>query len=290
MPSEDELAAVAELVATLQARPQDRIPFFGDTPQEIAAWLESWEPAWHRSSRVTDGDVGLSGYIGAELDESLGRCWIHGPLVAEAPWEETAAELFEALLTDVVPRSIEDHELAGDVANERLAAFASRHGFRTGAVHHLISLAASDIERLSASHISTIRPEHRQAFLALHSELFPGTYYSGSQLLEQADSDQAAVLGLVSGGELVGYAAGRIDEGGNGYVDFVGVVPARRREGHARALVSALCRTLLARKPIERVSLTVSGENVAALALYDALGFERTSSAIGYRRRPEPAA
>ncbi len=189
-----------------------------------------------------------------------------------------------------MPRAVEDHELAGDVANERLAAFASRHGFRTGGVHHLISLAASHIERLPESDIRTIRPEHRQAFLELHAELFPGTYYSGSQLLGQADSDQVAVLGLVSGDELVGYAVGRIDEGESGYIDFVGVVPTRRREGHGRALVAAISRALRARQPISRVSLTVSGENVAALALYDALGFERTSSAFGYRRRPEPAA
>ncbi len=189
-----------------------------------------------------------------------------------------------------MPRAVEDHELAGDVANERLAAFASRHGFKTGGVHHLISLPASDIERLPTADIPTIRPEHRQAFLELHAELFPGTYYSGSQLLEQGNSDQAVVLGLVSSGELVGYAAGRIDEGGNGYLDFVGVVPTRRREGHARALVSAISRTLHARQPISRVSLTVSGENVAAQALYDALGFERTSSGVGYRRRPELAA
>jgi ribosomal protein S18 acetylase RimI-like enzyme len=184
-----------------------------------------------------------------------------------------------------VPDSVGDHSLAGDVANARLAAFAARHGFAAGGTHHLLSLPAAGIDRLPAVGAAAISPEHREAFLELHTELFPDTYYSGSQLLEQAGSEQAIVLGFVSDRELVGYAAGRIDEGGDGYIDFVGVAPTRRREGHGRTLVAGLSRALRERQPISRVGLTVGDENAAALALYDALGFERASSGVGYRRR-----
>lgn len=132
-----------------------------------------------------------------------------------------------------------------------------------------------------------IADEHRSPFLRLHAELFPHASYSGDQLLEQASTRKATVLGLVSHGELAGYAAGRIDESDAGYIEFVAVAPAFRRQGHGRTLVAALGRALRTDGPISQLRLTVSGENAAALALYDALGFRRASSAVGYRRRPE---
>ncbi len=215
--------------------------------------------------------------------------WIHGPVVDDPDWDGAADALLASLYAEVPTTSAKDHEFAGDAANERLAAFASRHGFVAGKVHYLLSLAAPEVERLPPASVPPIQEAHEQAFLDLHEDLFPGTYYSGRQLLDQAARGDAIVLGLADGDHLVGYVAGRIDEGGDGYVDFVGVAPDRRRHGHGASLVAAFSRALAARAPIGAVRLTVSSENAGALALYDALGFARTSSAVGYRRRAEPS-
>jgi len=229
------------------------------------------------------------GFIGAELDESLSRVWIHGPVVDAPDWERVADALLAALHDAVPAMSSKDHEFAGDVANARLAAFATRHRFVGGNVHHVLSLDVRRIGELPASSVPPVQPTHEQAFLELHDQLLPGTYYSGRQLLDQAARRDADVLGLVDGDQLVGYVAGRIDEGGDGYIDFVGVAPNRRRQGHGVGLVAAISRVFAERAPIAAVRLTVSSENFAALDLYDTLGFVCTSSAVGYRRRAAPS-
>lgn len=285
-PRADELDAVATFAAGLQVRPEQRTAGLGRTPAEIGVYLESWATPWHDKSRVADLDGALVGFAACEPDEKLGRAWIYGPLVAEDEWDAIA----DHLLTDVMaeaPPAIADFELSGDLANVRLAALAQRHGFAAGVPHFLLTLDATMIAPSAAGGVIPLPREHEHAFVALHDLLFPGTYYSGAQLLERAADGTQTVLALVADGELVGYAAGRLDEAGDGYVDFVGVEPAVRREGYGRALVLALCRTLGDDHPIGRVTLTVSSENGAALALYDDLGFRRESSSVGYRLRPD---
>lgn len=275
-------------MARLQTRSETRNAFFGDNAEEIAALLTAWETSWVDTSLVTERGGQIVGFIGAELDESLGRVWIHGPVVAVPDWDGVADALLAAL-DGALPAMPWDRELAGDVANAQLAVLASRHGFVAGEVHHVLTLGAASVEDLPASSVSPLSPSHEQAFFELHAQLFPGTYYSGPQLLGQAARGEADVLGLADGDELVGYVAGRIDEGGDGYIDFVGVARDRRREGHGALLVAAISRALAERAAIAAVRLTVSCENRAALVLYDTLGFVRTSSAVGYRRRVEPS-
>ena len=230
------------------------------------------------------------GFIGVELDESLSRVWIHGPVVGAPDWDSFADALLAALHDAVPAMASKDHELAGDVANARLAALATRHGFVGGTVHYVLALDAARIGALPVSSVPLVELAHEQAFLELHDQLFPGTYYSGRQLLDQAARGDADVLGLVRGDQLVGYVAGRIDEGGVGYIDFLGVSSSNRRQGHGVVLVAAISRAFAERGPIAAVRLTVSSENSAALALYDRLGFVRTSSAVGCRRPAAPSA
>src|SRR5262249_35182124 len=177
------------------------------------------------TSRVAERGRRLVGFVGAEIDESLDRVWFYGPVVDDPDWHVVADALLAALTTGVPGSTGKTAEVVGDVANARLAAFAERHGFGAGKVHHLLALPAPMIESLERPELAPIAVEHESAFVARHEELFPGTYYSGPQLLDQAARGKAVVLGVIDDGRLVGYAAGRVDEGGDGYLDFVGVAP-----------------------------------------------------------------
>lgn len=289
-PRTDELEAVAAFVATQQARAESRDAFFGEEPEEIAALLTSWETPWTDTSRIDERGGEVVGFVGAEIDDSLSRMWIHGPLAKGTDWDATAEALLVALMSGVSRTSAKDQELAVDVRNERAGRLATRLGFVAGPVHHILRLDRAGIGSLPTTPSAVAIDERcEQAFVALHESLFPGTYYSGPQLLEQAARRKALVLGRVHVDQLVGYAAGRIDEGGNAYIDFVGVAADHRRDGHGAALVVALTRALAAQSPIDEVRLTVSSENRGALALYDALGFARASSVVAYRRPAEPS-
>jgi ribosomal protein S18 acetylase RimI-like enzyme len=151
----------------------------------------------------------------------------------------------------------------------------------------VLALDAAGIARLEPASADPVDPAHDEAFVTLHEQLFPGTYYSGRQLLDMAARGDAVVLGVADADALVGYAAGRIDESGDGYLDFVGVAESHRRQGHGSTLVRAISLELDARGAIDEVRLTVRSENEAGLALYDALGFAPASSLVGYRRAAE---
>jgi ribosomal protein S18 acetylase RimI-like enzyme len=284
--TKDELPAIASFVAALQARPEDRIGYFGDTPEEIAALLASWGSPWFASARLVERRGAIVGFAAAELDESLGRAWVHGPLVGDSAWDELADELFRELLA-IAPPAIEDFELLGDVANVRLARLAERHGFTAGAVNHVLGLDATGIQRLPNLSAPGLSSEHERAFVELHDTLFPATYYPGPTLLERSARGESVIVAIADSVSLIAYAAGQIDEVGAGYIDFVGVAPEKRREGRGRTVVVALTRALDDRQRIPSVRLVVSSTNEPALALYDSLGFERVSSMVGYRRRPE---
>jgi ribosomal protein S18 acetylase RimI-like enzyme len=276
-------------VGALQARPEHRIGYFGDTDTEIAALLASWATPWPTTARIAERDGTLVGFAAADLDEATGRAWVHGPLVDDPEWESVADALLREVV-DAAPPGIDDFELVGDVANVRLAALADRHAFTAGEVHHLLTLDRAGIRSLPTLEAAPLARELEDDLVALHDSLFPATYYPGRTLLERAARHESEIVIVAEAGSLVAYGAGQIDEVGAGYVDYVGVPPQQRRRGRGRTAVVALIRALRARRDIPYARLVVAGSNVGALALYDSLGFTRTSSMVGYRRRPEVAA
>src|SRR4029077_12267707 len=124
----------------------------------------------------------------------------------------------------------------------------------------------------------------READLArlaqLHGQCFPEEAWNSSAL--------ATVLAMPGADGRVFYAAagapcGLLLEqclGPEGEILTLGVAPASRRCGIARALIGDLI--LRARASgVQRLLLEVAADNVVALALYDSIGFGR----LGTRRR-----
>ena len=281
----EELEELARFVGRHQERPESNVPFFGSTPEEVAAEIAAWGPSWFETCLVAKRDGDLVGFIGANVDGELGRAWVHGPFVEPASWHELADRLLERCTADATARGADDHELAGDSANERLGELAGRHGFERRTPSKSLELGRNELARLPPASVPPLEADDEGAFVELHERLFPATYYSGSQLVHQHARREAIVLALVEHGVLTGYAAGRIHATGEGYVDFVGVAEDARGEGRGRRLVTSICRRLLDEAPVSKISLTVYEDNVAALALYDRLGFELAASVVGYRRR-----
>lgn len=72
---------------------------------------------------------------------------------------------------------------------------------------------------------------------------------------------------------------------GEAYVTNVGVLPEYRRNGIARALVSAAINAAEERE-CEFITLEVRESNAAAIALYEALGFENAGRRKGFYTKP----
>jgi ribosomal protein S18 acetylase RimI-like enzyme len=278
-----ELPALSAFIARFQAKPATRIAYFGASAAAIAAEIESWGSGWSDQCLVAERGEEVLGFVGVDVDHELGRAWIHGPFVEDQHWDVLADRMLHRA---VAVAGVDDLELVGDAANERLSALALRNAFSRGRLSFALEIDRERVARLPNAVLPRLEGSQRAAFAALHEKLFPRTYYSGAQLAEQSAGGEATVLVLVEHGRLVGYAVGRIDSGGEGYVDFVGVTEDARGSGRGRRLMTAICQALLEQPERSKVSLTVYEDNRAALALYDALGFTRAASMIGFRRLP----
>jgi len=288
-----ELDAVVTFIAEEQARPERRCTYVGTRPDGIRAELDALEPPWSQTLRVVATDAGeLRGAVVVEWDEGSGRSWVLGPWVAgdAAAWDELAPGLLDAALSQL-PITITRHEVCSDVSNELLAELAAEVGWVPTEVNHAYVVDEAAVaawpDDAPTVPVRDATADDREAIAPLHEAEFPGTYATVQQLLD-GQADGSWVLLVVPGaeGSIAGYAAGRVQPDGEGYIDYLVVHPEARRTGVGRRLVTALGRELLAASTTGRVHLTVQDQRADARALYDALGFRLDESFVAYRSEP----
>jgi len=276
----DEMGAVVQMIAAEQARPERNIVYVGNESDGIRAELDELEPDWATTARVVGApDGSIRGAVIVELDEEIGRAWIFGPWVAGDDWEACASELFDAAL-EQVPDAVAARECSGLVANVRLQSLAESRGWQRTAVHHALAIDAATVDswRGTSGQLRLATPDDLDGIAALHDAEFPGTHTSTDRML-----DRMTVIVATDGPVLTGYAAGQVHPDGEGYIDYVGVDPARRREGIGRQLVMDLTRGLIDAAPRGVVALAVDDNRTAARALYASLGFVTQMTFVAYR-------
>jgi ribosomal protein S18 acetylase RimI-like enzyme len=279
-----ELDALVSLLAAEQVRLDRNIPFLGDDAAGIRAELGALEPPWTSTARVLrDADGTIAGVSMVERDESIGRAWIYGPWIFgdDDAWTDRAADLLDAALAQLPAGA--DVELLGEVANVRLAALAAQFDFTASGVSHVLTIDAEGVSKLPADANRPLREavaDDLAAIRPVHDAEFPNTHTPAARVI----SELVTVVAMTDDGTVTGYAAGKVQPDGEGYIDYVGVETTARGQGIGRDLVSALTRELFAASPKQQVALVVDDDRVAARALYASLGFERITSMVGYRR------
>lgn len=287
-----DLDDVVRLIAAEQGRPERRSTYVGVDPVGIRAELDALRPPWAETLRVVTGpDGALRGAVVVEWDETLGRSWILGPWVAgdAAAWDDLAPGLLDAAI-EQLPGAVTRHEVCTDVSNELLAELVAERGWKPTEVNHALVIDEATVAAWPDDDpslpIRDARPADADAIRPLHDAEFPGTYASADQLLTgQADGSRVVLVVPAPQGDdgPLGYAAGRVQADGEGFIDFVAVRPDVRGGGVGVRLVTALTRELLAAARSGRVSLTVQVRREEARHLYERLGFRLDESFVAYR-------
>ena len=211
---------VLTLLERLQSMPDHHIGYHGETRAELAD--EYADMNWpHATILAVDEADRVHGVLTAEIDETLGRVWWHGPFVdvpadhpaADRIWERTADALYARARTLPELREIADSELFGHVEHRRLAQFAQRHGFPAGTYTSVLALDGVELVRLIGSvpdrstgpdaiEIAELPTPPTDsvvmaAFIRLHDECFPNTNKSAAQILT-GDGDHTLVVPAVA--------------------------------------------------------------------------------------------
>jgi ribosomal protein S18 acetylase RimI-like enzyme len=284
---ESDLDEVLDLVADQQADPSRGTTMLGDTREGIAAELAELEPAWAGTLRVAREDGRLVGAVVAEWDADNGRAWVFGPWVAgdDGAWTRVAEPLLDAALAQL-PAGIDRCELAGDVSNVRMAALAASLGWTAGVVNHVYVADAEAASRWPDPVVSvrTGSAADREVIRPVHDAEFPATYASVERLLPDEPDEKFHVVVATDGPRFLGYAAGRVQPDGDGYLDYLAVPDAARGDGAGRDLLVTLGRWLVEHSPHHDVNLTVQDHRAPARRLYESLGFRLELSMVGYER------
>jgi ribosomal protein S18 acetylase RimI-like enzyme len=286
------LDAVVELIAGQQQQRDRHVVYVGEQPDGIRAELEALDPPWTDTVRVLhDGGV-LRAAVLSEWDHTIGRAWIFGPWIDgdDEAWARWARQLVASQL-DQLPPTLTSHELSGTTENERLARLAAELGWSATEVNLAYVFESSTRDELPTPGDDGLRgvvAQDVELIAPLHDLEFPSTYFTAQQLVERAATGEHVVLVATSDdGRFAGYAAGRIQPDGHGYIDFVAVEPSTRGAGAGRRLVTGLVRRLLPAATTGQVHLTVQEHRAPARALYASLGFRLDIGFVGYRS-PSP--
>ena len=96
------------------------------------------------------------------------------------------------------------------------------------------------------------------------------------------DRAGSTILGGFDGERLIATAMVGHD-GHRGWVYYLAVTPARQREGHGRALMSA-CEEWLVSRQVPKLNLMIRGSNEEAIGFYAALGYATDDRVVMSKR------
>ena len=132
-----------------------------------------------------------------------------------------------------------------------------------------------EIVRMEAAHVPQIAALERSAFPDPWSE---------SSVASELDNPLSLWLVAQAGGEVLGYVGSQSVMGEADMMNLA-VLPAARRRGIARALVTALIREL-AGGGVHSLTLEVRASNQAAILLYGSRGFRGMGRRKNYYEHP----
>lgn len=280
--SREDFPAIARFLAEQNRIPESQCIHSGEGYESILRTMIKWDDVSEICFVVAIQDGRLLGVLGCEFDEELGRGWLWGPFALTADWNELAANLLEQLLT-LLPTAVRRLDFFLNQANQRAYRFYLAHGFREPQVSHVY--VAEDRQALPflLEPCGPLQPEQFGRLRALHDTIFPNTYYTGQDILDQLDGNHQVFI-CAQGEDLLGYVYATLDESGDGYLEFLGVRPDARGKGLGKCLLLTALKWLFEIKDVSTVGLTVSDDQNSARSLYEKVGFHIRYTGLSARK------
>ncbi|MFA1821066.1 GNAT family N-acetyltransferase [Virgibacillus oceani] len=261
------LKDTASFIAKLNQQEVHHIGFCGTNPEEIQNAIK--EDVSEMTGAVEDGK--LIGWIGADIDKDTAEVW--GPFVGVEYKSEVAFDMWRNLL-DKIPASVNNFDLFSNKENKFVKKFAERLQFEQATDQAVLIFQKENVEKLPKTDLKELTQTDHMAFIRLHDEAFPGTYYSGQEIIERINQTQKVFI-LKDGDRLAGYAYVEAQPAyGEGSIEFIAVDPVFQGKRYGQKLLSEALHWLFSFDAIGEIQLAVAADNQIALKLYLSVGFK----------------
>lgn len=269
----NEMERIASFIAELNSLAENHIGYCGTNQDEVLhSLLHLHEEAGIENLFVTAVEDGqIVGVIGIDPDEERGVADIWGPFIRHHDWAGVANALWLEEL-QIMPESIQRLHLFCNSGNTRCVQFAKQQRFQRKSEECILTFSLDQLSSEMPHQVVVLKPEQYGAFQQLHDSIFPGTYYSGIEIVEMLDPNHAVFV-VQQGMELAGYIFVQCDPVfQEGSIEFIGVAPAFRGRGYGHEL---LLRGLqyIQQHDVDVVTLCVNADNTAAIQVYKGVGF-----------------
>jgi ribosomal protein S18 acetylase RimI-like enzyme len=272
-----DIPALAAFISRLQQNPTHHIGYLSENTDDIQISLHDIENL-ERQFFLARNETNITGFIGMDFDDT--RAWIYGPMCDTSDWESTVDGLWQQL--EPLLAQSKTWLLFCDLQNTRVANFAQKIGCLEHGVECVFLFKREQLQPLhkpnTIGHIIT--PNDHAAFTALHDAIFPGTYFSGTEILERLSSQRAL---FVTDG-VTGYSYAEVSDSGEASLEFIGITPEARGQGIGQALMMKTLEWIFSFEETMQVLLTVNAQNTQALRMYAKLGFLEQRRMVSYRK------
>jgi RimJ/RimL family protein N-acetyltransferase len=274
----------AKFIAALNSHRTNHIGFCGEEEKEIRHSLEHdfSDSGFGQSFFIAENEGRIVGAVGFDIDSDDGIAEVWGPFVSDnLPFREVAMPLWSAAVQGL--DSVRTFLFFVNEENTDASAMAEQLGGVHSGQHLILRVQTGAVPGGDHPAIPA-EDRHLKAFRVLHDRAFPETYLSAEEILDLRDDNHRLLV--IPEGEtgVKGYVYTEADTiHGEGSIEFLAVGEAHRRQGLGTKLLRAGLGELFRHAEVKEVRITVGADNLAAIGLYEAAGFERLHRMNAYR-------
>ncbi|MUK87862.1 GNAT family N-acetyltransferase [Ornithinibacillus sp. L9] len=224
--------------------------------------------------------IGVVGFD-ADLDDSSVEIW--GPFIVPDNWY-IVFDLWKKMI-NLLPDEIDSLEMFPNLKNIRVCQLAKNLSFKKYSDETILIFQRKNSHELKNVSIEELTPEYYLMMKQLHDKAFPGTYYSGQQIINRID-DHRKVFMIINKGIFCGYIYVEAEpEFGEANIDFFAVEKSERGNGIGGQLLTGALKWLFTFKNIESIRLCVNSTNSSAINLYKKIGFQHLHDLIVFTKK-----
>lgn len=282
----DDFQALAPWLVEMGQEPQRQClhTWSGESADELCAALLDYFDDNELCYVYAWQDGQITGAMGAEYDEELGRAWLHGPHALNDEWEFIAGKLYLKLLAELPP-VIKQLDAYLNLENKRAQNFYIGHGFSAhDSLNYDFWLLPEDRICAGETDCTMLTGEQGASFIELYNQTFPNAYYSGERIIQMI-GDSHQVMVIAEGNNVLGFViTSALGEGSPGEIQFLSVREGYRHKRYGRRLLLAGIDWLFNEMKAPRIFLNVSEDLIYARALYESVGFKLSYTGVGLRK------